>query len=94
MDEALISLSFLRVTPTVFSNTKHNQDFVAGSLYKVFHIVKKRSSWCHQGGQFGLKRDLVHDISTKVSSLKLEIRRTLGNSEGAVLDLDFLNESH
>ena len=93
VDEALISLSFLHVTPTVFSNTKHNQDFVAGSLDKVFHTVKKRSSWCDQGGRLGLKKDLVQDVSTKASSLKLEIRRTLGNSKGAELALAFLNES-
>ena len=94
VDEALISLSFLHVTPTVFSNTKHNQDFVAGSLDKVFHTVKKRSSWCDQGGRLGLKKDLVQDVSTKASSLKLEIRRTLGNSKGAELALAYLNESH
>ena len=93
VDEALISLSFLHVTPTVFSNTKQSQDFIAGSLDKVFFLVKKRSSWCDQGGRLGLKKDLVQDVSIKASSLKLEIRRTLGNSEGGVLALAFLNES-
>ena len=55
--------------------------------------MKKRISWCDQEGRLGLKKDLVQDVSIKTNSLELDITRTLGNSEGAVLALAFLNES-
>ena len=93
VDEVLISISFLRMTPIVLSNTKQNQNFIAGSLDAVVHLVRKRSSWYDQGGWLGLKKDLVQDVSTKENSLRLEITRTLDNSEGTVLALDILNES-
>ena len=86
VDKASICISFLRITSTVFSNTKQNQYFVAGSLEKVFRLVKKRSSGCDQGGRLVLEKDLVQNV--------FEVKPTLGNSDGVSLARTFLTKSH
>jgi hypothetical protein len=94
--EVSTSTSFLHVTPTCFCSSSKQPDphVIHGSIEKMLPMVKKRSQWCHQGGMFGLKRDLDRDISSKVSSLDAEIRDTLGDGLGADLAREYLRASH
>jgi hypothetical protein len=94
--EVSTSTSFLHVTPTCFCSTSKQPDphVIHGSIEKMLPMVKKRSQWCHQGGMFGLKRDLDRDISSKVNSLDAEIRDTLGEGLGADLAREYLRALH
>ena len=49
VDEAFISLSFLYITPTCFSNSKVQEDVSAGSI----EFAKKQNSWVDKGGRLG-----------------------------------------
>ena len=62
------------------------------SLKRFYNL--KRNSWVDKVGRLGIKKDLVKEVATKVSSLKLEIKQILGHTNGALLSMSCLTSSH
>ena len=47
-----------------------------------------------KGGRLGIKKDLVKEVVTKFSSLKLDVKQTLDHNNGALLPIYYLTSSH
>ena len=94
MDKDLISLLFFHITPTCFSTSKVQEDVSLGSIEKLFYLVNGNIYWVDKGGRLIIKKDLVKEVAAKVSSLKLDIKQTLGNNHGALLAIFYLTSSH